>query len=207
MENMKPVFWHQGIFLQPQHFQLSDQNQQYQTEPYRQLMQPHFWGVSQLELQTSSLEYRSCEIQSGEFLFPDGAYVKIANNAVVAPRSFEQAWLETDKPFTIYLGLKKQDQYEDNVTVVQNLSKVADVHTRFVSMANPEEVRDAYQQSPNAQVKTLQYVLRIIWETEKEGMEDYMMIPIAQVEMGEGSVQYAKEFIPSVISLNAAPDL
>jgi len=204
---MKPVFWHQGMFLQPQHFQLSDQYQQFLTEPYRQLSQPHFWGASQIELLTSALEHRSCEIQAGEFLFPDGAYAKIANNAVVASRSFDDAWVETDKSFTIYLGLKKQDQYEENVTVMQNLSKVGDVHTRYLSLANPEEVRDAYQKSPNAQVKALQYVLKIIWETEIEAMEDYMLIPIAQVEMGEGAVQYSKDFIPSVMTLNAAPDL
>jgi len=207
IENMKPIFWQQGMFLQPQHFQLSDQYQQYLTEPYRQHMQPHFWGVSQLELLTSALELRNCEIQGGEFLFPDGSYVKIASNAVVSPRSFDEAWVETDKPFTIYLGLKKQDQYEDNVTVLQSLNEVGGVNTRYVSLANPEEIRDAYQQGPNAQVKSLQYVLKIIWETEKEGMEDYMLIPIAQVEMGEGSVQYAKDFIPSVLSLHAAPDL
>ena len=28
MHNSKPVFWYQGLFLQPQHFQLSDQYQE-----------------------------------------------------------------------------------------------------------------------------------------------------------------------------------
>ena len=66
----KPVFWHQGLFLQPQHFQLAEQNQQARLYPYHHYLQPHFWGVCRLQLLASSLSHRTCEIESGEFIFP-----------------------------------------------------------------------------------------------------------------------------------------
>ena len=77
MHNSKPVFWHQGLFLQPQHFQLSEQYQEARLFPYQTYMQPHFWGVCRIDMLASSLSHRTCEIESGEFLFPDGTFVSI----------------------------------------------------------------------------------------------------------------------------------
>ena len=46
MNDTKPVFWHQGLFLQPQHFQLSEKYQRSLLQPFQAYMQPHFWGVN-----------------------------------------------------------------------------------------------------------------------------------------------------------------
>ncbi|GKT31374.1 type VI secretion system baseplate subunit TssK, partial [Aduncisulcus paluster] len=45
----KPLFWHQGLFLQPQHFQLSDLHQLHRFRAMRQYGLPYFWGVSGLK--------------------------------------------------------------------------------------------------------------------------------------------------------------
>ena len=172
MDNIKPVFWHQGLFLQPQHFQLSERYQQSLFEPYQTYQQPHFWGVCQLEMLESALSYKTCEIDSGEFIFPDGTHVKVPENGVVSTRSFDEEWVEPDKPFTIYLALHKYSQVDDNVKVVSELSNLTDVNSRYVTLTNPENVSDLYQEGPEAQVKYLRYVLKIVFENEKEDMNE-----------------------------------
>jgi type VI secretion system protein ImpJ len=41
----KPLFWHQGLFLQPQHLQLNSQYCERLSLPLKTYLQPYFWGV------------------------------------------------------------------------------------------------------------------------------------------------------------------
>ena len=207
MDDVKPVFWYQGLFLQPQHFQLSEQFLLGQMKAYQRYASPHLWGVSSLDLQDSALEHRRCELAGGEFLFPDGSFVNFPGNALIGARSFEDAWVQADRPFTIYVGLRNLSSYESNVTVVSDLDRLDTIRTRFVSLADPEETRDLYQDGPEGMVKNLHYVLRLVWDTEKDDMTDYMLVPIAQVSrQGEG-IGYVSQFSPPVMNVTSSPSL
>ena len=201
MENTKPIFWHQGLFLQPQHFQLSEQYLRSQITPIQQNLQPHSWGVLQLNILEAALEQRSCEISSGQFLFSDGSFVDINDNALISPRNFEEDWLEADKPFIIYVGLKKLSQHDNNVSIVKDFTQVNAIHSRFACKADPEDCEDVYQKGKLAQTKFLHYVLQIIWETELDKYEDTMLIPIAKVIRSENGISMDKEFCPPVVSI------
>ena len=207
MHNSKPVFWHQGLFLQPQHFQLSDQYQDSKLQPYQNYLQPHFWGVCEIEMLASSLNHRTCEIESGDFLFPDGAFVSIPNNSVVSPRSFEDDWVDPEKPFTIYLAIHKISQFDDNVTVLSNLEGHIDVTTRYVTTAAPENAKDVYVQGSDAQVKYLRHALKIVFDNEKGDMNDYDLIPIAQVVRDGDTIIYNRKYLPPCISMSSLPEL
>lgn len=208
MSVTKPIFWHQGMFLQPQHFQMADLHQQAQLQPYQNYIQPYFWGISNLSLQSSALEHRMCDVESGELMFPDGSFINLPGNAVIKSRSFSDEWVDQDKPFNIYLGVKRLSQFESNVTVVSDLQDLGNVNTRFVTLSNPEEVRDVYNQSSTtALVKSLSYVIKIVWETEKEEMTDYQLLPIAQVIRDGDAIKYSTVFCPPAINLAASQAL
>ena len=102
----RPLFWHQGLFLQPQHFQMNDVYTRSLLTPLYSNLQPYFWGLGQFEILESALGTRSFNILKGEFLFPDSSYAVFPGNAVLEARSFEEAWVEGGKPFT--LRSKKQ---------------------------------------------------------------------------------------------------
>ncbi|MDE3019819.1 MAG: type VI secretion system baseplate subunit TssK, partial [Nitrospirota bacterium] len=61
MDSKKPIFWHQGLFLQPQHFQLSDLYAGFLQRPFADLGLPHFWGVGALELSAAAVKNLSVE--------------------------------------------------------------------------------------------------------------------------------------------------
>ena len=67
----RPLFWHQGLFLQPQHFQLQDRYIQSLLTPAAAWHQPHFWGVGSLAVQESALGNLAFNVSGGEFLFPE----------------------------------------------------------------------------------------------------------------------------------------
>ncbi|MRR36700.1 type VI secretion system baseplate subunit TssK, partial [bacterium] len=83
MNTAKPLFWHQGLFIQPQHFQLSDRHCASMLAPVYEYALPCLWGVGELEIQKAALGTRSFSVSSGAFVFPDGMLVTLPGNGVV----------------------------------------------------------------------------------------------------------------------------
>jgi len=118
----RPLFWHQGLFLQPQHFQLHDLSGEVAHEPYRRFLEPHFWGAGSLEIQKAALGTRSFGLVQGSFLFPDGTWIEYPGNALIEARPFEEAWVEGGKSFPVYVGIRKWNDSGENVTVLSRLA-------------------------------------------------------------------------------------
>lgn len=207
MEFTRPILWRHGLFLQPQHLQLNDLFLESRLAPLWEFVQPYFWGVAELDIQESALATMSFEILSGKFLFPSGVYALFPGNAVVERRSFEDAWENWDKPITIYLGLRTMSQMEPNVTVVDELSGLADIKTRFVATSALEEVCDLHLNGQAGQVQVMQYQLRLFWETEKALLDNYEIIPIAKLEKITERVRLLPSFVPPVLSLRSSDRL
>lgn len=207
MDIQRPLFWHQGLFLQPQHFQLFDRSFQSLLMPFHNFIEPHFWGLGEIEIQKTALGIKSFNLLKGIFLFPDGTYVVLPGNAVFEARTFNEAWVEGGKPFPIYIGIKRWNDAGENVTVLDTLENISVITTRFVSLADPEEVKDLHSGGPSGQIKRLHYVLKIIWETEREQFGDYILIPIAQLEkMGE-EIRLSERFVPPCLTISGSEPL
>ena len=178
MKIQKPLFWQQGLFLQPQHFQLMEQSFRGLLNPLHQFITPYFWGVIKLEIKETRLTVRILELQSGAFIFPGGAYAVFPGNAVMNVHSFDESWTG---PLKVYLGLKVWRDTGENVTIVENLENLNNVTTRFVTTSDAEEVDDLHAGGPSGHVKILHYVLKLFWENELEQSGDYHLIQIAEI--------------------------
>jgi len=159
----RPLFWHQGLFLQPQHLQLADLYVQSLLTPVYKYLCPYPWGVGDLEIQTAALDNLTFNPLRGNLIFPDMTYVALPGNAIIEARSFDGAWAEGGKPFSVYIGLKKWNEFGENVTVVPRLSDFTEVNTRFVTTVDPEEIQDLHHNGPPAKVQRLYHVLKVFW--------------------------------------------
>lgn len=204
MDIQRPLFWHQGLFLQPQHFQLFDQSLRTHLSSVNNNLQPHFWGIGEIDIQQAALGTGSVKLLGGSFLFPDGAFVSLPDNAVVESRSFTEAWGEGGKPLRVYAGIKKWNHTGANVTVVEKSDPLGGVTTRFISKADPEEIKDLHSDGPGGQVKTIYYMLRIFWENETEQLGDYDLVPIAQLERTGEQITLSQNYIPPCLSLSGS---
>ncbi len=207
MDIQRPLFWHQGLFLQPQHFQLLDLSFQSLLAPFHHFMEPHFWGTGELEIQKAGLGMRSFNLLKGTFLFPDGTFAVFPGNALIEARPFEEAWVEGGKPFNVLIGLKKWNPAGENVTVVEKLENFADVTTQFVTTPDPEEVKDLHSGGPLGRVKRLYYLLKIFYETEREQLGDYLLIPASQLERVGEEIKLSQRFIPPCLTLSSSEPL
>jgi len=204
MEIQQPLFWHQGLFLQPQHFQLSDRYVHSLFLPFQNYLTPHFWGVYEIAIQKSALGIRSFQISKGTFLFPDGTHVVYPGNAVIESRTFEDSWVAGGKPFTIYLGISKWNEVSPNVTAAEARDSLSKVSTRFTTASDHGESADLHAGGPRGEVKRLNYVLKIFWETEIDLVGDYLLIPVAQLERTRDGIELSPDFIPPSLALGSS---
>ncbi len=200
----RPLFWHQGLFLQPQHLQLADLHMQSLMTPVYKYLCPHPWGVGEMEIQTAALDNRSFNLLSGNFIFPDMTYVTLPGNGIIEARSFDEAWVEGGRPFTVYIGIKKRNESGENVTVTSRLANLGDINTRFVTTVDPEEVHDLHHNGPPAKVQRLYHLVKVFWETEKDQLGEYHLIQIAQLERIGERVALSEKFIPPAITVKSS---
>lgn len=199
----RPLFWHQGLFLQPQHLQLTSRYCEALNLPFKEYMQSHFWGVGSWQVQTTALSNNSFQLTEGQFLFPDTSFVIIGKNALVMQRSFEAAWKDGSEAFGVYLGLRKFNPSGSNVTVIEDESQLTEVGTRWVTSSEADQIPDLHQSGPAADVQKLQYVLKIFWETEMDQLGDYDLLPLARLEKDQDRIRLSGGFIPPCLTIQS----
>lgn len=204
MDFAQSIYWHQGLFLQPQHFQLMELAQHFQRKPLYEMMHPHFWGVGQLELAPESLGNRSFEVRNARLIFKGNTYVEFPGNAVIGPRSFDKVWTSGDMPLDVYLGLRKVSRVVANVTVIDSLDALSDVTTRFISMGEAVDMADLYSQGPSAPMPTLQHCVKIFFGSEIETLNDYDLIPIAQLVRDNDIIRVVPRQVPPCYALSGS---
>lgn len=204
---VKPLFWHQGLFLQPHHFQLNDLYNRSLMEPWYRFMAPHFWGTAGCEIDEGVLANFVFDLRSGEFFFPDNSHILLGENAVIQARSFERAWADGGKPFTVYLGLKKWETTGENVTVLKDYNDLSSVSSRFISLSEPEEIPDLHGNGPGAEVKRMQFIVKLFWESEIDQKGDYLLIPLARLKRNLEEVMVDPELIAPCMTIAASKTL
>lgn len=205
MKIQRPLFWHHGLFLLPQHLQLQDQAAESRLLPFLNYQLPHFWGIARMTVNRAALGIGSFQLESGAFLFPDGTYLEVPHNALVEPRSFD-GHLQEGKPLQVYLGIRKWNEAGGNVTELEAPDRPGSTATRFVTGKNPEEVRDLYGKGGEGHVRRLDCLLKVFWEGELDRLGDYLLIPLARLEHF-GGIGLSAAFIPPSLTLDASQPL
>ena len=194
----RPLLWHQGLFLQPQHFQQFDLYVQSLLSPFQNHLQPYFWGIADLKIQEAALQNRVFDVLNVEAVFPDGARAAFPGNAVLQARSFKDADFdpESGKPFRVYLALQKLSPAGKNAASTRGTEDLYGIGARFASHEEPEPVEDLYVGGPAAKARYMNYVLKLFWESELAQLGDYQLLPIAQLELEGDRVRLAPSFLP-----------
>ncbi|MHB8111253.1 MAG: type VI secretion system baseplate subunit TssK, partial [Syntrophorhabdaceae bacterium] len=201
-EPRRPVFWYQGLFLKSQHFQQSDLYHQASAAPFRNYLQPFFYGSCGHSVDEGALKEMVFTLKDGEFLFQDGAWVKTTENARLQARSFRDAWTNREKPFKVFIGIHRWDHSGINVAPDESV----DPRTRYIAHDAPA-TKDAYLNDSTADLKLLQFVLRFFWENEIGEASDYHVMPLAVLTFNGQDVVLSREFVAPAMTVSSAAPL
>ena len=193
----KPILWHQGLFLQPHHFQQNDTFTKSLLKPHNQYHTPFFWGCSQIHIQDASLSQRLIEIEKCELIFQDGSWVKYPENAMIQSRSFKELSfdVEGDTPVTVYLGIRKWNEFDKNVTSIDSNKSMGSAGTRYISFVEPESVKDLHEGGDPVNIRNMHYNVKIFWDHEIDKFNEYLMIPVCQLELKDERVGLSKSYV------------
>lgn len=204
MKPLKPLFWHQGLFLQPQHFQQYDLFTAAFAGPTQRYCAPWFWGVCNLDFDNQALENNVITFSQAEFLFTDGAWVSVPDNAMVLSRSLELNKIEPNKPFLVYAGLRRLRENAANVSRATSSEQLYEAGQRFALADGNNTTPDLHDGGESGEVLRLNYVIKLFLESEKEKLGDYELIPIVKLEYtGERFIRYS-EYAPPSVYINAS---
>ena len=204
MDSRQSIYWHQGLFLQPQHFQYLEMHQQFLRQPLVKMVSPYPWGLGDLQIADQALANRVFEIRQLKLLLPDQSYLEFPGNTIIAPRSFDASWAQMDEPLNVYLGIRRLSPAIANATVIDHASEFDKVQTRFASLSNADEVRDVYSNGTDAPVPTLVHVAKIFFESEIPTLDDYDLFFLAQLERGNEQIRIVPNQVPAVYSVEAS---
>lgn len=201
-----PIYWHQGLFLQPQHFQILQTQMEGQLSPLLPRLAPFFWGLVSGGLNPASLAAGRLEISELSLLFPGSSQIlTVPGNAVCAGRSVNAASIPAGGSLRVFAGVRVLRPEEANVTVVPHKADMGSVPTRLVTSSVPDRVADMYAGGPVAEVQRLTHVLHFVFEDELDQVGMMEQLPLARLLRQEDRIVLDTEFTPPCLSLCASP--
>jgi type VI secretion system protein ImpJ len=213
MNHVRPIYWHEGLFLRPQHFQQHDLFSQSYAYLQSAMLQPHAWGVRKLSLVQSALNNQIFEIDQFEAVFSDGSLVRFPGNARLPRRSIEGMWDVSGKPMSVYLGLRGIAPGRNNVAAESNVApderREADrlAAARFAVGASATMTADLFMEDKQDEVYFLDYNLEVFVDDEAAKAVDFQLIKVAELQRLGAEVKVLPQFIPPLMHVGASPVL
>ena len=203
-----PIYWHPGLFLQPQHFQMLQRQSSDALIPVTAGMAPFFWGVTSVTLNDGALAAGRLELSAIQVLFPSSAEsIAFPGNAVCAGRQLSAESIPVNGAVTVYVGLRAMKPGQANVTEAETEALMAAAPTRMAVPSTPEAIPDLYGNGPPAKVRRMAYVLNLVLENELDQAGDLELMPVARLLRQGDKITSDPEFAPPCLTLAAVPAL
>lgn len=208
MDSIKPIYWHEGLFLRPQHFQQLERNQQNFSFMMASQGSKIFWGLSSFSLVQAALNNNIVEIKECEIIFQDGTFISYPGNASIESRSFDGRWNVSGQTVSIYLGIKKLKVGVKNVTPTMQAATIDGAVdyavSRFTVTDNATSVADFYDNGKYEDLYYLEHNVRIFINEEAKEALDFTLIKVAELQKIGSEVLVSRYYIPPLINFGAS---
>lgn len=199
------IYWHSGLYLQPQHLQSLDLHYAWLHARHRQQAQPYNYGISEMSVNRAALNDYVMSVDSISFFLPGGDYLTYPGNCRIQKRNFRDAWKLRDHPLTLWLALPRFDAAHCNVTLPEKEN--SHVVTRWLSMANAPLMKDVHGSGPETEVNRILYNVLLLTSEEKEAATNCECIPLVRLCHEGEQVVFDSMFSPPAVTLCGSPSL
>ena len=200
MSQAAKLFWGEGLFLRPQHFQRQDAYHETRLHEFSLALHPYPWGVRQVRFDHTSLASGMLRPLQIAVVFPDGELYNAPDADELPPPLALDALPAGTQEVTIHLALPMLKEYGGNCAREAD----ADATARYVQ-ANVQTA-DVYSEAAEAEVAYLRKAVRLV--TDDQPREAYATVPLAKLRRGStGSFEMDPLYVPPALSLRAAPAL
>lgn len=199
MNFSKPIYWRQGIFLQPQHFQYNDAYQAQAIARVLKVSRNHMGALASIKFSSDRLQsgFLSCGELKG--FMPDGQWVDIRLNARLPDVDIRKK-MTTDGVYQVVVGLPKF--ISGDPAVASN-----ELDGRFETVGYSEDLPDLYDDTPDLEIERLWLRLRFLIGEEIDAAQDMQTISVARLIVEAGIVSFDETYAPPSLTIDAHPSL
>ncbi|MDR1044454.1 MAG: type VI secretion system baseplate subunit TssK [Candidatus Adiutrix sp.] len=202
------IYWHQSLFLQPQHFQIVDRRTGMLFRDGLRLWADYPYGLSRLKISADSLAAGIFQLDELEMLTPDlSERVRLPEEAVCPSRPLPLDFGADDR-LMIHLGFRAAKAGEPAATLAENDDEARAIRTRYLAPADPTLEPDIHSGGPEAELRFLKIVIKVIFEPELDDYGDYATLPVARIiREGGGVFRLDDSYFPPCLNLAACQAL
>jgi len=175
------IHWHEGLFLQPHHFQRMQRSFHEQLHAQQKLVSPYPYGVIEARLASDALADYRLHFDYLRVLMPSGQEVRVPDNAALPDLHLKPVLAGSPGGATIFLGLPIWQAKRANAL---ELGPVADTRAKLLYRAMPEEIFDENTGTNPMSVLIRRLNARLLHE--QDDLTDLEVVPVARVMLGAG---------------------
>lgn len=176
------VQWHQGMLLEPQHFQHFSARCEHLVSLHASLNNPFYWGVVDLDIDEALIGEGKLVLNGVSAIFQDGTVASNHGMIDAMPLSFSfKSLLDSldDKSLTIYLAICSDQENKDALLPFEQ-----------------KDVKDVY--NPDYAINMPQVMPRLLLLPETRMNKKYIGFPVATVIESEGAFKLSAYVGPHV---------
>lgn len=200
VSRMSKVFWGEGLFLRPQHFQRQDAYHEARLHDLARSLHPDLWGIRAARFDSQALGngiLRALELSA---LFPDGETFDAPSHDELPDALALSELPEGIQATTIHLALPLLRDHGGNCANGADGGAPA----RYAQRNLPTP--DLYTDAAEAELSYLGKAVRLL--TDDSPRDAYISVPVARVRRtSTGGFQLDDAFIPPLLGISASPRL
>ena len=195
------VVWHEGMTLDPHHFQHWDRHQSAMLNARMRSMTPFYWGFTHIEIDRDRLANGEVMLIECGGVMRDGLPFEVSGALGNIPESRNVAQYEPFKSskvfLDVYLAIPTDRRDGANVRLQQaNRTSTS----RFV--AHTTTVRDENTGEDEREIEVARMNFRLL--LEGESMQGYSLLQIAQIERSGEGYSLSSKFVPTCLHIGAS---
>jgi type VI secretion system ImpJ/VasE family protein len=199
------IHWHEGLFLQPHHFQRMQRGFYELLHGQQRLMAPYPYGVIEARVAIDALADFRLHFDYLRVLMPGGQEVRVPENADLPDLHLKPLLAGSPGGATIHLGLPVWHNRRANALDGPD----ADVRAKLLYRVVTEEVADENTGGNPQSMLTRRLNVRLLHEHDDR--TDLETVPILRVMMGVGEnvgqSRLDPDYIPPSLFLQSSPRL
>lgn len=188
------IFWGEGQFLSPQHFQYQDAYHEAQLLATRQAIAPFGWGLRSLQADQQSLASGSLRLTRLTAIFPDGTLYSAPDKDALPMAQPLDHISESATGTLIYLALPLLQEHRSNC----NADGASVNNVRY--SPNSQSTQDLFSDAVEANLVYLDKNVRLL--TEDQPRDAYTVVPLMRVRRNStGGFEQDDSFLPPAVHI------
>ena len=199
MSQRKKIIWHEGMNLDPHHFQQWDRYHNFTLDFRIRSIANYDWGLLEIAIDKDSLVNGQCSLLRCKGVTPDGLAFDIPDaDPVPNSRNIQDFFPATESELSIFLAIPCEKERGSNCKFEGESDKR---ETRFVF--NNISVTDDNTGANEQQIGIGQTNFQL--RMGNESVEDFSVLKIAEiVRSADGSFALSDKFIPACLTIEAS---